>query len=153
LIPIKFMIARTSHYVTTMLSILLLFIVIPELQAHDSPVFTLETITTTNSKITVSVSADDFTNISGGNIKLLYDCNVAVPTAVTKGPDLNGTCDYNLSEPGVIRIGWFAFPAENLPDGTVVFDIEFRKVAYGTSEIRFDNAFGNMDCQFYDGNH
>lgn len=147
------MIARTSRFVPIILPVILIFCFMPVTRAQDSPVFSLENVSTTASTITVSISATNFINISGGNLKILYDCNMAIPSAIVKDTRLKGSCDFNLSEQGVIRIGWYTFPAVNLTDGDVLFKIEFRKVTYGTSELRFDSAFSDMDCQFYDGTH
>ncbi len=123
------------------------------LKAQDSPVFSTGTISTTASTTAVPITATGFSNITSGNLKLIYDPAVAIPTAVLKEPELAGTFDYNISEPGIIRIGWFTFPAVSLNDGSILFNIKFNKVGAGTSVISFDGKASDMDCQFYNGSH
>ncbi len=138
--------------ITALVSILLI-IAILDFKLQDAPVFTAESVSSSESTAILSVTANDFSNIASGNLKILYDTAIAIPAAVTKGPGLTGTFDYNLKDPGVVRIGWFTYPAVSLTDGSVIFNIRFNKVSAGTSEVSFDRAVSDFDCRFYNGSH
>ena len=120
-------------------------------RAQNSPVLTLEHVSTTASKAIITITAAGFENICAGDLKLLYNPEVAVPKLVTVSSALGGTISTNLSGPGIIRFGWFTFPGVTLSDGSVIFSIEFEKVNTGKTIISFDGSINDKDCQFYNG--
>jgi hypothetical protein len=121
------------------------------MRAQDSPVLTLEHVSTTATKAIVTITAAGFENICAADLKLLYNPEIAVPRLVTASPALGGTISTNLSGPGVIRFGWFTFPGLTLSDGSVIFSIEFEKVSTGKTMISFDGSVSDKDCQLYNG--
>jgi hypothetical protein len=121
------------------------------MNAQNSPVLTLEHVSTTASTANIKITVTGWDDICAGDLKLLYNPAIAVAKWVTVSPGLGGTMSTNLSDPGIIRIGWFTFPGITLSDGSVIFHIEFEKVSPGTTIISFDNSVTDMDCQFYNG--
>ncbi|HZH71777.1 MAG TPA: cohesin domain-containing protein [Mariniphaga sp.] len=117
----------------------------------NSPVLTIESETTTHSSVTISVTACNFSNIRAGDLMIEYDPAIAIVTTIIKKPNLKGTFQFNLSEPGKIKIGWYAYPAVTLDAGTALFDINFERKNHGTSIVSFETT-NNYNCQFYNYN-
>ncbi|MBK6344325.1 MAG: T9SS type A sorting domain-containing protein [Bacteroidales bacterium] len=102
------------------------------------------------SAATLPVYAEDFDNISSCNLKLSYDPSIATATSVTIGPGMGGMISTNLTNPGIIVLGWFTSGGINLPDSSVIFNIQFEKVNNGISNINWiDDGFS---CEYNDGN-
>ena len=99
---------------------------------------------------TLPVYAEDFNNISSCNLKLSYDPTIATATGVTIGPGMGGMISTNLTNPGIIILGWFTSGGINLPDSSVIFNIQFDKVNSGISTISWiDDGYS---CEYNDGN-
>ena len=94
-------------------SFLLLMGITLSLKGQVVPVFTIEKAKTTTSTSTVSITSVGFSNVSSGNLKVLYNPAVAIPTEVTAGTDLGGSLNFNLSNKGEIIIGWYTFPCRD----------------------------------------
>jgi len=102
------------------------------------------------SSVTLPVYAEDFDNISSCNLKLSYDPTIATATGVTIGPGMGGMISTNLTNPGIIILGWFTSGGINLPDSSVIFNIQFDKVNNGISTINWiDDGYS---CEYNDGN-
>jgi hypothetical protein len=120
------------------------------LLAQNAPITTAGTSSTVGSTITISITAANFSNISSCNLKLHFDSTIARATATATGPLLGGSLNSDLSVPGKISLGWYAFPGVTLAGNPVLFNITFTKVATGTTAITwYDDGYS---CVFYDGN-
>lgn len=107
--------------------------------AQNAPVSTLSSYSGTDTYITLPVTVADFNNIGSCNLKLIYDPSIAIAMDVTSGPQLGGQLAVNVSEPGIISLGWYTYPGLTLPDNTVIFNIEFAQVAIGFTEVTFED--------------
>src|SRR5690606_13157455 len=106
----------------------------------NSPVLTVESANTTKSSVTISVTAINFSNIRAGDLMIEYDPAIALVSTITKNPNLKGTFQYNISEPGKIIIGWYAYPAVTLDAGTALFNINIERKNHGTSFVTFETT-------------
>jgi hypothetical protein len=151
---------RTMKFITTFLTMLIMGITL-NLSAEDGPISTLGTITTTASTAVVPITANNFNNIKNCTLTIRYDPSIVTPTSVTKGSVLNGTLNSNVSTtgvintPGVIKLGWLAptGTVKSLSNGSVLFNITFDKVEFGTSSLIFDETQDSYDCQFYNASY
>jgi hypothetical protein len=117
--------------------------------AQNAPLSMAGTVVSLGSQTTVPLLASDFTNVSSCNLMLSYDPTIALATNVTIGPGLGGLISSNLTTPGIIILGWFTAGGINLPDSSVIFNINFSKTGNGmTSLLWIDN--GNS-CTYSDG--
>lgn len=105
------------------------------MHGQNAPVTTAGTVSTPGLSATVPVTASAFASIGSCGLKLVYDPEIAIATSVTSGPLLGGNLNTNLTVPGTIILGWYAFPGITLPDSTVIFNIQFSKVAAGTAVL------------------
>jgi len=121
------------------------------ISAQNAPVVTLGTINTTASAVNVPIKAVNFTNISSCDLKILYNPAVATPVTLTMGTgmDIGGTLNVNMSIPGEIRLGWFAYPSVTLNSGSTIFNVTFDKVSFGSSNLIFDDDNSGYGCSFY----
>ena len=118
--------------------------------SQNAPVTTAGAFVTNETAITIPVTATDFNNIGSCNLKLTYDAAIVTATSITTGPLLGGSLASNLTVPGVITLGWYTYPGVTLPDNTVIFNIDFSKVAPGVSALTWmDDGYS---CIYYDGN-
>jgi hypothetical protein len=118
------------------------------INAQDSPILTLGTVTTAAPTVAVSVTATNFNSIKACDLKILYDPAIVEPTGIIKGTGLGGSLSVNLSNPGEIIIGWYSSIAVSMTDGSAIFNITFNKLSSGISNLSFDVIYNN-DCQFY----
>jgi hypothetical protein len=119
--------------------------------SQNAPVTTAGSVTSNGTTVTVPITTSNFVNISSCNLKMTYDPAVATATAVQSGNPLIGPyLTSNISQPGVITIGWFLFPGFSLPNNSVIFNIVFTKVATGLSPLIWDDTEG-YSCQWSDG--
>jgi hypothetical protein len=118
--------------------------------AQNAPVSTAPVVTTLGNTVVAPITAINFSNIGSCNLKLTYNPAVATATMVTTGPLLGGNISTNLTIPGEISIGWYTFPANTLPNNSVIFNITFTRVASGVSPLAwFDDGYS---CLWSDGN-
>ncbi|MCD4731771.1 MAG: hypothetical protein K8R74_14290, partial [Bacteroidales bacterium] len=103
------------------------------------PVTTVGSYTGNETAVTIPITAINFNSIGSCNLKLVYDASVALATDVTSGPLLGGQLATNLSEPGIITLGWYTYPGLTLPDNTGIFNIEFSQVTSGYTDIIWDD--------------
>jgi hypothetical protein len=118
--------------------------------AQNAPVSFGGTTESTGIEASVSVTVTGFTNIGSCNLQLTYDPEFVACLNVSKGALLPGNLATNLSEAGVITIGWYTWPGADLPDGTEIFILNFTRIAPGTSAILWDENY--TDRQWSDGN-
>lgn len=114
---------------------ILAFLFIQNANTQNAPITTAGEIISYGTSATVSISVEDFISIGSANLKLAYDPDILIAIAVTKESILPGTLSTNISEPGLIILGWFTWPGVTLPDNTVIFNILFSQIAPGYSEI------------------
>ncbi|MCD4732027.1 MAG: hypothetical protein K8R74_15580 [Bacteroidales bacterium] len=129
---------------------ILAVLLIQNANAQNAPITTAGEIVSYGSTAIVPISIEDFSSIGSCNLKLLYNPAIIIATAVTKEPILPGTLSSNISEPGVISLGWFTWPGVTLPDNTVIFNIVFSQIAPGYSEISWDDD--GYSCAWSDDN-
>jgi len=121
------------------------------LLAQNAPITTAGTIVTLDTITTVPIRASDFNDIGSCSLILIYDPAITNATSVTIGPLLGGNLNTNLSIPGQIILGWYAWPGITLPDSSVIFNIQFSKVTTGTSALTwFDNG---TSCFYRNGSY
>lgn len=119
--------------------------------SQDAPGVIISTTVSDSATISVPIRSVDFENISSVNLKLSYNSDIAEVVAVTKGADLPGMYNINLTEPGIIIIGWYTSPAATTTDSTVIFWINFKKRALGDLSLIFvDDGYSCIfsDMQF-----
>jgi hypothetical protein len=120
------------------------------LMAQNAPVSTVGVVSSYGTTATVSVSASNINNIGSFSIKILYDQAVVHPAAVTASPLIGGSLSVNLNNPGVIFLSWFTYPGITLAGNPVILNIDFTRMAFGTSALTwFDDGYS---CAWYDGN-
>lgn len=102
---------------------------------QNAPITTASEIISYGTTATVSISVENFTSVGSANLKLAYDPEILIATSVTKESILPGTLSTNISNPGIIILGWYTWPGVTLPDNTVIFNILFSQIAPGYSEI------------------
>ncbi|MBV5314546.1 MAG: hypothetical protein JZU47_14700, partial [Prolixibacteraceae bacterium] len=140
--------------ITTFFAMLIIGITM-SISAQNGPISTLGTVTTTGSTAVVPITVDNFINIKSCNLKISYDPAIGTPTGVTKGIGLNGTIALNLNTPGFINLAWNALTGSvsTLNNGSVLFNISFNKVGFGSSNLSFDESYDLYDCQFYNSSY
>lgn len=117
--------------------------------AQNAPMSIAGAVVSLETAVTVPVYTVNFNNIGSCGLKLSYDPSVATATGVTIGPGLGGMISTNLTTPGIIIIGWFTSGGVSLPDSSVIFNIQFTRLAYGFSSLEWmDDGYS---CQYYDG--
>ena len=117
--------------------------------AQNAPVTIAGSVLSLGTSVTVPVYALNFNDIGSCGLQLIYDPAIAVASSVTTGPLLGGGLNYNLTEPGKIILGWYAWPGISLPDSTIIFNIQFLKVTTGTSSIVWDDD--GSSCYYSNG--
>ncbi|MCB0806844.1 MAG: hypothetical protein KDC05_13690 [Bacteroidales bacterium] len=118
--------------------------------AQNAPVTTAGSAETYGETIVIPVTIVDFNNIGSFNLLLTYDESIAIATSVSSGSSLGGAFTSNYSVPGSISVGWYTIPGLTLSDSTVIFFVEFAKIAGGITDLVWvDN--GNS-CIYRDGN-
>jgi hypothetical protein len=121
--------------------------------AQNAPVTTAPDIISNATVIVVPVSISDFNDVGSCNLRMLYDPAVVTATAITLATGIPGTINFNVSTPGLIEWGWFTWPALNLADDAVIFNISFTKSApSGTTVLTWDDGF-DYYCQWNDENY
>ncbi len=126
------------------------YVIYASCYAQNAPVSTAGSVATFGATATIPITATNFTNIGSCSLKLTYNSSIAIATLVTTGPLLGGTLSSNLTVPGEIILGWFTSPGKTLPDNTVIFNIQFSKVASGVSPVAWiDDGYS---CEYSDGN-
>lgn len=131
-------------------SVLFLFLISVGIYAQNAPVTTVGSYAGIETTVTIPITVTNFNNIGSCNLKLTYNASIALATDVTTGPLLGGSLATNLSEPGIIVLGWYTWPGVTLPDSTVIFNIEFSQVTSGYSDILWEDD--GYSCQWSDGN-
>lgn len=129
---------------------ILAVILIQNANAQNAPITTAGEIVNYGSTATVPLSVENFSSIGSCNLKLLYNPAIIIATAVTKEPILPGNLSSNISEPGVISLGWYTWPGVTLPDNTVIFNIVFSQIAPGYSDISWEDD--GYSCAWSDEN-
>ncbi len=129
---------------------ILIFCMALQVVSQNAPVTTAASVVSTTTSALVPVTVTGFTNIVSFNLKILYDPSVVSATAITIGPVLGGSLSTNLTVPGEITLGWFAYPGKSMADNSVMFTVTFSKLTSGSSAISwFDDGYS---CVWYDGN-
>lgn len=119
----------------TLIFSFLLAIFVQETFTQNAPITTAGNIVSNGSTAVVPISITNFSSIGSCNLKITYDPSVAIATSVIKQSALPGSLASNTSTPGVITLGWYTWPGANLPDNTVIFNINFSKVATGSTVL------------------
>ncbi len=109
------------------------------INAQNAPVSTMGSYAGNNPSATIPITVTNFNNIGSCNLKLTYDASIALAMDVTPGQLLGGQLATNLSEPGIITLGWYTYPGLTLPDNTVMFNIEFSQVTSGYTDIIWED--------------
>ena len=118
------------------------------ISSQNAPITTAGNIVSTGMTVIVPITAANFTNVASCNLRFSYDQAIVTAISVTKGPSLPGNLASNVTNPGLINLGWYHSANVTLPPNTVIFNISFTKVTSGTSPLSFvDN--GNS-CKFSD---
>ncbi|MBL7905358.1 MAG: T9SS type A sorting domain-containing protein [Bacteroidales bacterium] len=118
--------------------------------AQNAPQSIAGKVVSLSTTATVPVYALDFINISSCDLKFSYDSTIAIATGVAIGPGMGGMISTNLSTPGEVNFGWFTSGGINLPDSSVIFNLQFAKTGNGISSIQWiDNGHS---CEYNDGN-
>jgi PKD repeat protein len=119
-------------------------------RSQNAPISTVGTIITNGTMAIVPITAINFTNIASCNLKLLYNPAIVAVSSVTNGPGLGGYLSTDLNVPGTISLGWATYPGVTLPGNSVIFNISFTKVAWGSSAIMWSD--NGISCIWSDGN-
>lgn len=131
--------------------LIVLMIITIKATGQDAPCVIISSTVSDSATISVPIRSVDFENISSVNLKLSYNSDIAEVVAVTKGADLPGMYNINLTEPGTIIIGWYTSPAATTSDSTVMFWINFKKRTLGDLSLTFvDDGYSCIfsDMQF-----
>jgi hypothetical protein len=135
------------------LSKILFFLLLLEVcgsRAQNAPVSTIQQLVTTEATITLPITATGINNIGSCNLQILYDAEKLACNAVTASTEMAGGIASNLEMPGVITFGWYTWPGVTLADNSVIFVLEFSRVAFGASDISWNINY--PDRQWSDGN-
>ena len=119
--------------------------------SQNAPISTIGNVNSNLAAPEVPITVQNFTNITDCQLRILYDPAVINATGVAAGPGIPGTLYANVSNPGVIVITWFNWPSVNLPDHSVIFRLQFTKVATGTSSLTFEDD--GYSCYWGDGDY
>ena len=118
--------------------------------AQNAPVSTIGVVYSYSNTVTVPVTATNISNIGSFSLKILYDPAVVQVTSVTAGPLLGGNLSVNLATAGTIFMSWYTFPGLTLSGNPVILNINFNRVAFGTSVLSWlDDGYS---CSWYDAN-
>ncbi len=120
------------------------------LYAQNAPVSTIGMVNSYSNSATVQVTAINILNIGSFSIKILYDSTVVHPTGATVGPQLGGNMSVNLNLPGIIYLSWYTYPGVTITGNPVILNLNFTKVANGTSALSWSD--NGVSCAWYDGN-
>ncbi len=112
-------------------------------EPDPAPVSTIGNEVTTGATISVPITCVDFTDIGSCNMQVLYDPAIALATSVSIGTGVAGNINYNVTVPGVITFGWYTWPGINMPDNSVIFNLNFTKVTSGVSAITWNDTYGD----------
>ena len=119
--------------------------------AQNAPISTIGVVTSYSNAATVPVTATNITNIGSFSFEIVYDQTLVIPVSVMAGPLLGGNMSVNLMNPGSILISWYTYPGITLSGSPVILNINFTKLAIGTSILNWlDNGYS---CAWYDGNY
>lgn len=118
--------------------------------AQNAPISTISVVNSYSNAATVPVTATNITNIGSFSLEILYDQTIVLPVSVTTGPLLGGSLSVNLTNQGLILLSWYTYPGITLSGNPVILNINFTKVASGTSALTWlDNGYS---CAWYNGN-
>ncbi len=121
------------------------------LYAQNAPVMTARSMSTSDTTAIVSLTAVDFTYIVSCILQLKYDPDIATVKSVTVDTTLKGNMDVDLSVPGKIALGWYTYPAKTISGNPVLFNIAFKRVKVGTSQVTwYDTA---STCIWHSGDY
>jgi PKD repeat protein len=110
--------------------------------SQNAPLTTAGTVTSSATTAVVPITVVNFITINSFAWQINYNSAVATATQVTKSPLLSGGYNANISSPGVIIIGWYAYPPDTVPDNTAIFTITFTKVTNGTTALTwYDDGY------------
>ena len=126
------------------------FLIPHHIKSQNAPVSTVGAIFSYGTSVTVPVTATGINNIGSCNLQWMYNPAIVTCTAATKGPAMPGGIATNLTNPGIVTLGWYTWPGVTLPDNSVIFNLTFSKVAAGTSTITWNDTYS--DGQWSDGN-
>lgn len=116
--------------------------------SQNAPLTTAGTVISNGSTTIVPITVTDFVDMTSCALQLNYNPAIATATLVAKGPLLAGFINYNVSNPGVIIIGWYTFPSDTLADNDVLFNITFSKVTDGVTALTwYDDGYS---CYYAD---
>ena len=118
--------------------------------------------TATQSTVTVNVTADDFTDISGMQLFIGWDATVLTFSQITNiNAQLDGFNSSSFATPpqipqGHVNVSWFSTnpqgESENLPDGTTLFSIILNVIGDPCDETDFALVdFNGQPNEAYDG--
>lgn len=95
-----------------------------------------------------AIYVKNFTDISSFNLSIGYDPTIMkvsnIPTSLKSGFGFLGS---DKTE-GLIKLGWFTYPAITLSDDAILIEFEFTKLKDGTSFLKFIEDHGFSDTNY-----
>jgi gliding motility-associated-like protein len=141
----------------------LLFTMTQFVKAQDPVVINFSDATASGSTVTINVTADNFTDISGMQLFIGWDESVLNFQQITNiNGELDGFNSGSFANPpsipeGHVNVSWFSTnpfgESETLPDGTVLFSILLSVEGDPCDETSFDLVdYNGQPNEAYDGN-
>jgi len=124
---------------------------VQSLLPQNAPVSTIETVVSFEQTAEIGISVSGFSNIGSSSLTILYDASVLQAISVSLGPQVPGMLSTDLNVPGAVSVGWYWYPAVNLPDNAVFLRITFSRVRIGRSIVSFNVENATL-CSWWDGN-
>lgn len=132
------------------IALVLLLLSAAATRGQFAPVSTAGQSSTYNSTATIPITTTNFNNIANCLLEIHYDQTKAIATGATANPFIGGGFFVNINTPGIIILSWFTFPGVSLPDNSMVFQLNFSRVDFGTTAITWYNE--GITCLWGDGN-
>lgn len=98
--------------------------------------------------VRASLRVEDFPHIGSFNISISYDPTKLEPVTIPNAITCNQGTIGHATIRGLIKFGWFTYPAVKIENGEELLAIEFKRIAKGETKIDFITDDGFSDSSF-----
>jgi hypothetical protein len=95
--------------------------------------------------VKVAITAQGMSDVASFNVSIIFDETIAKVVNVPANLSIKeGTLASDTQTPGLLKLGWFAYPGYDMSKPTELITIEFEKLKEGTAGLTFikDGGFG-----------